>query len=228
MVLKADEMDRVGELVDQDALRRIGIALAAEHVFLRATHRRPLVAGAEPARAAVPVRLRRQIGVLRQVAGPLGGRHHGEPDVGLGQRFENVIPPVEHAADDDRRLDHGRVVDLFRCDDREARDRNLLLIERRQLELPPQGIRRSVKPDPPLAGKTPSKPPPGTSFAWADAGIGSGEITSRAGIRTRRTFVRVGWTNGRFPGEKQSPQDATEIPIVRRCAIPTVKRWRVS
>ena len=100
----AVEMNRVGELVDQDVFCVVGVAGVAEQVFLGATDDRVIPVGSESARAAVPKLGRLEVGVLGDLRGELVVAHDYEAAVALDHVVENVFPVADHFLDEMRSL----------------------------------------------------------------------------------------------------------------------------
>ena len=80
-------VDGVGEFVDQDVLGGIMIARKSQQIFLPATHRWSVRARPQAPGPAVPIILRRQLGVFRQVGGVFIMGHHREADPIFGERL---------------------------------------------------------------------------------------------------------------------------------------------
>jgi hypothetical protein len=86
----AAQVNVMGKLVDEDALRRIGIAGVAEHVFLGDRTIRIGLATAHAARPRIAIVLWRKVRPFRQVGGVFVVRHDAHPRAALNHRRTHV------------------------------------------------------------------------------------------------------------------------------------------
>ena len=89
----AHEVDRMGELVDEDVLRVVLVDLVAEDVLLRAGGERELEVAAQAAGPEVPVQggVVDQVMVLRDVGGAFVAAHHRHAGARLAEGVHHLV-----------------------------------------------------------------------------------------------------------------------------------------
>ncbi len=133
---QAHPVDRVGELVNEEAFLGVRIAGIAEQVLLAAAHRRP----AQAARAPVPEDPRGEAAVLGHVGRVFVPGHHRHAPAAAAHRAQKVLAPGHHVREHVGRLAQGEVRHLRGADDGEARGLDMFPVEVVELELRAHGI----------------------------------------------------------------------------------------
>ena len=127
-------MDRVRELMDEDALGGVGITGVREQVLLAGTHGGPMRRGTEPTRTHVPVALGLEVAVLGHVGGDLAHIHDRHAH-GVGtHRPRDLGAAAQHAPrEPDGFLQRTRI-DLAAGHERQPFPHDALFVERLEPE----------------------------------------------------------------------------------------------
>ena len=143
--VECDEVDGMGELVDEDGFGIVRVAFEVEDVFFGTRDRGAAAAGAEAAGAGVPVFGGGEVGVFRDVGGALRGSHDGEAYFVLRECFEEIRTVADHAFDDECDFGECSIVDFARGDDGEGTNEEVFLIEGREVEFFAKGITNRLR-----------------------------------------------------------------------------------